>query len=82
MKVKLLKKIRNKYSIVYYPNGVIFGDRVYNVKKYIVHKNNYQSVWDRCFLTKNEAIDYILRMVTRKYRRLIKKDFYKGTKVW
>lgn len=48
----------------------------------MVHKYNYQGVWDRGFLTKNEAIDYILREVRRKYIHSIKKDYYKGTKVW
>jgi hypothetical protein len=27
MKVKLLKKIRKRYSIIHYPNGVYLGDR-------------------------------------------------------
>jgi len=29
MKVKLLKKIRKRYSIVYYPNGVYFYDEFF-----------------------------------------------------
>lgn len=82
MKIKLLKKVRKQYSIVYYPNGIRYNNVVYHKQDYVVHKR-FISIWDiRGYETKNEAIDAILKEVKIKYRHLIKKDFHKGTKVW
>lgn len=83
MKVKLLKKIRKKYSIVYYPNGYE-PHRIVSVPTYPVYYvsgNGKGNMKD----TKNLCLDWIMSIVRedyKKYSRKYDKNKYKGIKVW
>lgn len=76
MKVKLLKKIRKQYSIVYYPNGLKFKWYIYPSGRYVLHKKWRSVSSDRSYSTKQQALNAILYEVRRDY------SSYKGIKVW
>lgn len=84
MKVKLLKKIRNQYSIIYYPKGFLdYRGRPICIGMYEIRKNDY--FYDYVAPSKEEALEYILEKVRRKYSkysRKNKKENYSGIKVW
>lgn len=92
MKTKLLKKIRKKYSIVYYPNGYkCIDDKIHHKGKYIVFRHwcyyLESSIIYRlpAFLNKQDAINYILKSVRvqyRQYSRKYVKTNHNGIKVW
>lgn len=78
MKVKLLKKVRKRYSVLYFPKGMhVFGLGVYEIDLY--HVSSYGDSRGRFFNTKNECLDWIMKDVRRQYG---KKKYNKGIKVW
>lgn len=86
MKVKLLKKIRKQYSIVYYPNGLYGSDEgLIHIDKYLVETAWRSRFFSHGYYTKQQAIDRILIEVREKYKEYSvknKKISYKGIKVW
>lgn len=86
MKVKLLKKIRKKYSIFYYPHGVEGCDGVYYINKYVIH-SKYELIplgYHRDYNTLEEAKEGLLRLLRHKYKKYARKNniIRKRIKVW
>lgn len=87
MKVKLLKKIRKQYSIVYYPDGFLYNGYLYHNNQFVVkYIYNIRPTWHLdSFNSKQEAINFILNSIRNKYKkysRKYKKPNYRGVKVW
>jgi hypothetical protein len=53
MKVKLLKKIRERYSIEYCPKGFILGDDIYNSPYVVIVDKRYKGYIDTFRVTNN-----------------------------
>lgn len=65
MKVKLLRKIRKRFSIYYNPDGIMYSGVHFNNKYFVQDKNN--PYMNGIYHTKQECIDWIMRKVRRKY---------------
>lgn len=79
MKVKLLKKIRKQYSIVYFAKGYpVYGLGVYESDIYHVYDNKLKS-YGSFKSSKEECIEWIINEVIINYNN---KPSYKGIKVW
>lgn len=66
MKVKLLKKIRKRFSILYNPEGIVYCGEQLNAKYMIVDsKNEY---WVSIAITKEEAIENLMRRIRDIYK--------------
>lgn len=79
MKVKLLRKIRKRYSIVYYPKGVeVMNLGIYDTDIYYVFMNKC-TIWGSFESSKNDCIDWIMKEVRKEYG---KEHHSKGIKVW
>jgi hypothetical protein len=63
MKVKLLKKIRKRYSITHYPNGLyIYGDFCEGPQTILKDsENDYR--WDRSILLKKDAYEKLYKIL-------------------
>ena len=89
MKTKLLKKVRKRFEIIYYPNGFSRTETKASVE-IIDHDNSWNH--DRIYTgtSQNEVMDtcndlkrYMLRVLRREYaKKLPKKNKHKGTKLW
>lgn len=88
MKTRLLRKIRKRYSIVYFPDGYSCSeDGIIHYKEFLVYKKWTLQVTSYMlgYSTKEEALEYIIRDVRRnyeKYSRKYKKPNYNGIKIW
>lgn len=82
MKVKLLKKIRKRFEILYYPNGLIYGN-IYDSKNetFVLTdtENEYNIFFDQ---NKNSLLETILLICKRNYYSYSRRYKLKGTKVW
>jgi len=63
MKVKLLKKIRKRYSITHYPNGVTIYGYFFEGPQTILEdcENSYR--WERSILEKNNAYEKLYKIL-------------------
>lgn len=73
MKVKLLKKVRKRYSITHYPNGVYISDHFFKGPVTIVRDNNNDYRLEISVLEKPVAYyklyDIILDWIQQDYGR-------------
>jgi hypothetical protein len=79
MKVKLLKKVRKRFQIVHYPNGLC-GFESKDIFKLSDNQNSYFSIWAQChkdgdplfcedtFPTKSECVNFLLGEIIKKLR--------------
>lgn len=84
MKTRLLRKIRKRYKIVYYPNGFNSNGRVYHKGMYVLYGADMleATIFKFGFCSKNQAIDHMVKDIKRKYGDKVKKTKYNGIKVW
>ena len=61
MKVKLLKKIRKRYTITHYPNGVYIGDRFWEGPVTCLIDNTNDWRLQASFLPKKQAYDALYK---------------------
>lgn len=65
MKVKLLRKIRKRFSIYYNPDGIIYSGFRFD-SKYFVQDGKSQYM-NNIFHTKQQCIDWIMNRVRIEY---------------
>lgn len=87
MKTKLLNKIRERFTIEYYPLGVPNGSDSYFDAKYLLKdSHDFSSEYDLCS-TKTQAINIILEKIRNEYKDYsikpkTKQQQNKPIKVW
>ena len=83
MKVKLLKKIRKRYEIIYFHEYFYRRDARHNPGYYLVDHFDYLNHL-RYFSSYENAYDYLRRCIYNKYYRSKRKNIYtaKHTKLW
>lgn len=80
MKVKLLKKVRKQYSIVYFPKGSeVYGLGVYNTDIY--HLKCTESFLDTFYGTREECLNRMIRDVRSRFGNKNNKNT-NGIKIW
>lgn len=74
MKTKLLNKVRKRFEILYYPEGieryrVDSNEPIYLEEKFLIVNNSmlYEYNLHKIHKTKNEALEEILRVVRLQY---------------
>ena len=74
MKVKLLKKVRKRFEVLYYPKGIerckIDSNEIIHLEEKFLIVNNsmiYDYSLHKIHKTKNEALEEILRVTKRQY---------------
>ena len=70
MKVKLLKKVRKRFEILYYPEGVQNGSDKFITKFSLKDKNHTH---DSLCHTKEQALNIILERLQYKYKEYSRK---------
>lgn len=85
MKTKLLKKIRKKYSILYYPKGVPYYD--FSEDKEKLADKKYKLNVGNIHGSKESAIEEMLRVLRRDYYKYTSKykreqSGNKPVKIW
>lgn len=78
MKVKLLKKVRKRYSVHFFAKGEMIRDIMISPCD-IFRVTNGRYLGFSYFKTKNECLDWIMKDVRRQYG---KNKYNKGIKVW
>lgn len=91
MKTKLLKKVRKRFEILYYPKGIevyeIGNSKVFYLDEKFQVVDKKDTFYTRYYNTKNEALDEIIekcRCLYSKYSTRHKKQQLKNkpVKVW
>ena len=83
MKVKLLKKIRKEFSVIYYPPYTLENNK--DDLYYLKHKDGWISMREGLFRTKEDALEKILiytRIDYKEYSVKYKKNIKNFKKVW
>lgn len=78
MKVKLLRKIRKRFSIYYNPDGILYSNSRF-ITKYLVRDT--KSCIDDIFDSEQECKNWILGKVRKEYLTS-SKNYKPNVKVW
>ena len=98
MKTKLLKKIRKRFSIVHYPNGMLHHDTVFHAEKGVVFLHDYiggffdsiqkeyslkhYTIEHATQLAKERILEYCRDNYSSKAKQKAVNNKYKGIKLW